>query len=318
MILAALLFAANASTELPVFALPNRGAGIGFDDLSYSASLGRVIAPAGRTGFIAFIDPNTRTTTMIGGFSTTDTYGGGHDYGVTSAVQGEGVFYATDRTSGELVTIDFGKRKIMSRTKLAASPDYVRYVSSRQEVWVTEPDESQIEIFSVADAVNPKSVAKVHVEGGPESLVIDDEHGRAYSNLWKSTTIAVDLETRKIVAEWPNGCTGSRGLALDREHGVLFIGCAEGKAVALKDGKVVSEGESGAGVDIIDYAAGRLFVPGGKAGNLTIFATDAEGMMKKLRTVNTAEGAKCVVADPKGRAFVCDPAKGRLFMVDGR
>ncbi|MEO8036630.1 MAG: hypothetical protein ABI837_19495 [Acidobacteriota bacterium] len=318
MFLAALLFATAASTDLPVFSLPNGGAGIGFDDLGYSSALGRIIVPAGRTGNIDLIDPNTRTTTMLSGFSTSDKYEGGHDFGVTSAVAGEGMIYATDRTAGELVTVDFGKRRIVSRLKLSAGPDYVRYVASRHEVWVTEPDASQIEVFSLADPGAPKAAETIAIEGGPESLVIDDEHGRAYTNLWKSTTLSIDLETRKVVARWPNQCEGSRGLALDREHDILFVGCAEGKAVALSDGKVVAEAESGQGVDIIDFAAGRLFVPGGKSGTLTIFATDENGAMKKLRTVKTAEGAKCVVADPKGRAFVCDPARGRLIMVDGR
>ena len=41
-------------------ALPGGDGGIGFDDLMFSPALHRVLAPAGRTGKLDLIDPNTR------------------------------------------------------------------------------------------------------------------------------------------------------------------------------------------------------------------------------------------------------------------
>lgn len=63
-------------------------------------------------------------------------------------------------------------------------------------------------------------------------------------------TVAIDLKTHKVVAKWPNGCGGSRGIALDEARGLLFVGCDEGKAVTLDvahAGKVVATAETGEG-----------------------------------------------------------------------
>lgn len=49
--------------------LPGGDAGIGFDDLMFSSSLHRVLAPAGRTGKLALIDPATLNIESISGFS---------------------------------------------------------------------------------------------------------------------------------------------------------------------------------------------------------------------------------------------------------
>ena len=149
----------------------------------------------------------------------------------------------------------------MSRAKLGASPDYVRFVAATREVWVTEPDAERIEIFAFGNDGIPaaKSVGVITVKGGPESLVIDSRHGRAYAHLWKGETVAIDLtRTWRIRRHWKNGCRGSRGIALDESRGFLFAGCAEGAAVVLSvdDGRELSHVSSGDGVDIIDYDAG--------------------------------------------------------------
>jgi hypothetical protein len=312
--------AAAMTTGNTIIDLPNGRPGVGFDDLAYSAALKRIIVPAGRSGNIDLIDPETRGITVIPGFSSSATDGKGHDFGVTSADAGEGgLLYATDRTTGELDVVNVSARKIVARVKLASGPDYVRYVSSTNEAWVSEPDAEQIEIFSLgADKASPKASATIHVSGGPESLVIDTGRKRAYTNLWKGSTLAIDLQSRETVSRWLNHCAGSRGLALDREHDVLFVGCSEGKAVALHGGVIVAEETTGVGVDIIDYNAGRLFVPAAKAANLTIFSSDAGGKLTRRDTVDTAAGAHCVAADSHGRGFVCDPGHGRLLVVGAR
>src|SRR5262249_2982932 len=116
---------------------------------------------------------------------------------------------------------------------VSASPDYARYVAATGEVWVTEPDAEKIEVFSVADATRPVSVGSVSVAGGPESLVIDGTRARAYTFLWGGGAVAIDVQTRMIAEQYPNGCAASRGLALDEARGFLFAGCHEGKAVTL-------------------------------------------------------------------------------------
>src|SRR5437762_1248233 len=87
--------------------------------------------------------------------------------------------------------------------------DDMRFVAPRSEVWVTEPDAEKIEIFTVPTGATPTPVhaADIAVRGGPESLVVDAAHGRAYTHLWHGQTFAIDVAARSIAARWPNGCS---------------------------------------------------------------------------------------------------------------
>jgi hypothetical protein len=146
---------------------------------------------------------------------------------------------------------------------------------------------------------------------------VDGKRGRAYTHLWKGKTVAIDVKARSVTATWENGCTGSRGIALDESGRFLFAGCAEGKAVVLDTGtgKMLSSLAAGDGVDIIDYDAtlSHLYLPGGKSATLAVLGVSREGQLSLLGTLPTAAGAHCVAA-VKGSVFVCDPKKGRLIV----
>jgi len=313
--------AANPA-ETSAIALPGGEGGIGFDDLRWSPRLGRVLVPAGRTGNLCLVDPASGAVETIPGFGKAEGFAGGHGDGTTSVDEGRGLLFAIDRTKREVAVADPGTRKIVSTAPLAGSPDYVRYVPSTDELWVTEPDSEAIEIFDAQGAPSsaPRSVARIEVAGGPESLVVDGTRGRAYTHLWEGTTVAIDPKSRTVVARWPNGCGGSRGIALDEPKGFLFVGCAEGRAAVLDvahDGKELSSAATGAGVDIIDYdpATGHLFVPGAKSATLTILGVAADGALSVLGTAPVARGSHCAVTDGRRRVFVGDPDRGRLLVI---
>ena len=300
-------------------ALPDGGGGIGFDDLRFSPELHRVLAPAGRTGRLDLIDPTAHAIESIGGFSTSDGFGGGHGDGTTSVDVGAGLLFATDRGRDEVVVIDAATRQLASTTKLAAGPDYVRWVEPSQEVWVTEPRTKQIEWFALAERKLVRKGA-IPVPGGPESLVIDASRGRAYTHTWGDTTVVIDLAGHAEVARWKNGCKSSRGIALDEKRGLLFVGCAEGRATVLDvahDGGQLSAAEAGRGVDIVAYSPqlAHLYVPSGDSATLTILGVTAAGKLDVLGSVAVAEGAHCVTADDAGHAYVCDPEHGALLVV---
>lgn len=315
-----LAFAAPGSV-----ALPDGARGIGFDDLRFDASLGMVLAPAGGTGNLDLVDPKTAAVTAIGGFSRTAGGGDGHGHGVTSVDGGEGWLFATDRTARAVVVIDPRARKIVGRAHLAGGPDYVRYVAATRELWVTEPGDARIEVFTLSQPGKdappaPAHAAFIPIPGGPESLVIDGKRGRAYTHRWKRETLAVDLKTRRIVATWSAGCGAPRGIALDEARGFLLIGCDDGEATALDvehGGKLLSTAKSGRGVDIIAYDAGRqrLYLPGDESATMAIIAVSAAGALTVLGTQPTVAGAHCATTDGAGNVYVCDPARGRLLVV---
>lgn len=303
-------------------ALPGAEPGIGFDDLRYSSALHRVLVPAGRTGTLDLIDPNTLTVTSIAGFGTVGDYSGGHDDGPTSVDEGNGLLYVTDRTTGKVDVVDPAAARIVASASLAAGPDYVRYVKARNELWVTEPDADQVEILTLASAPTaaPVHSAVVAVDNGPESMVIDNKRGRAYTHRWKATTVAIDLTTRAIVAEWPNGCTSSRGIALDEERGFLFAVCSEGNVSVLdvaNRGKILSTFSRGSGFDVIGYAprTGHLYLAGKGCACLVTLGVSAQGTLSFLDQVKAGGRTHCAVADDLGHAWWCDQDQGSIWRV---
>ena len=312
---------APAAPAPALIALPGGAGGVGFDELRYARALGKLLVPAGRTGSLDLVDPATGAVEAIAGFAESSPGRSGHGEGTTSADEGAGLLFAIDRTRTTVDVIDPAARAIVGSAGLAAEPDYVRFVASRRELWVTEPDAEQIEIFALPEGAPPAPEKRglIAVAGGPESLVIDARRGRAYTHLWKGGTVAIDLATRAIVATWSNGCEGSRGIALDEARGWLFTGCREGRATVLDvaDGRLLSSAPTGAGVDIIDYDAGRghLYVPASQSATLTILGVSAAGELSVLGTAQVAKGAQGVATDGAGRVFVGDPLAGQLVVV---
>lgn len=298
-----------------VIDLPGGAAGIGFDDLQYSPRLRRVLVPAGRTGRLVLVDPASHAVEAISGFSAAEHFAGGHDFGITSVADTGDALAVTDRTSRELLLVDPSRKVITARVPVAAGPDYVRWVAATRELWVTEPDSDQIEVFSLAPL---KHSAVIEVPGGPESLVIDGPQGRAYTHLWKGKTVAIDLRTRAVGKPIANGCTGSRGIEVDVRHELVFAGCADGQLTVLRGDRVVASMAPVRGMDIIAWSAEKrhLYVAGRESGDLAIVRVSERGELTLLGKAAGARGGHCVTTDDSGHAFVCDPAGGRLIVVD--
>jgi DNA-binding beta-propeller fold protein YncE len=321
--LALALAACRASTPpgVATVPLPDGRPGIGFDDLRFSATWG-VLAPAGRTGNLALVDEQTHAVTTIGGFSQEPIRFAGHDQGATSVDEGAGFLFVTDRDTQRLSVIDPSAKQIVASATLAANPDYVRYVPETNELWVTEPDSQQIEVFTL-DGHQPVHAALISAPGGPESLVIDRTRARAYTNTFGPTTYSVDVRARQVVEAWPNGCQEARGIALDEIGGFVFAGCLEGRGTSLD----VTRGGALAGmldapvtqVDIIDYApgGGHLYLPGAGNATLAIVGVSATGALTLLATVPSVSDGHCVTADDRGNAWICDTDNGQLLVISG-
>jgi DNA-binding beta-propeller fold protein YncE len=303
-------------------AMPGGESGIGFDDLRFSGTLGKVLAPAGRTGDLDLVDPTSSAVTRISGFSSRSSYGGGHDDGPTSVDEGRGFLFVTDRTAQEIAVVDPKASAIVSRAALGAHPDYIRYVAATDELWVSEPSAGQIEIFALSSGSPPmvSQSGAVPVDNGPESLVIDNHRARAFTHRWQRSTVAIDVKTRAVVGDWPNGCAASRGIAVDEDRGFLFAACWEGTVTVLDtahDGKRLSTIARGSGFDVIGYAPqlGHLYLTGSSCECLVVIGVSAAGSLSLLGRLPAAASSHCAVADDQRQAWVCDPDGGRLWRV---
>ena len=316
--------AAGAESNSPApaksFRLTPNG-GIGFDDLWFSGELRAVLAPAGGTGCVELFASTTVSRTSLCGIGPSSNYAGGHGEGTTSADFGAGFVFAIERNSQTLQVVDPKARNVVFTAPLSGGPDYVRWVASKREVWVTEPEQEQLEVFSLASDGAPKlsNVGTIAVKGGPESLVIDADHDRAFTHLWQGRTVQIGLKSRATGESFANGCTGSRGIALDAARGLLFVGCSEGKAVVLDvehGGKVVDSIETAAGVDIVavNPSLHHLYVPASSDGSVAVLGVASHGKLSRLGTLQATRGAHCVTADDQGRVWVCAPESGSLLV----
>lgn len=315
---------AAAPRQLKQLDLPGVPANAGFDDMGFVGELNRVVVPGGISGTVFFIDPKTGTVSEAAQVAPAAKGRRGRDAGTTSAAYADGYLIASDHNAQSLAIADARSGKVLSHVPLASGSDYIRYVAPLKEVWVTEPEAHQIERFRAAlSGPHPtlKPVGVIDVPGGPESLVIDENTGRAYTNLWKKITLAIDLHSGKIVARWEDSCQGPRGLALAPRHQLLFVGCTEGKAVALdlaRNGAVVASAPTGPGVDIIAWNPHlqHLYVPGSHSATLTVLELAKDKALREVGMARVAHGSHCVATDGVSKAYVCDPRHGRILVYD--
>ncbi len=316
----ALAVSAAASAGTTLLRIPGGAHGLGFDDLGYAPALGRVLVPAAQSGALVLVDPANDALRVLADVAPAGHAVSGHDAGTTSADYGEGLLFASDHERMAVVAVDPQTGAVVARAQLAGGPDYVRYVAPLHQVWVSEPHQKQIERFAVTAGAHPAltRVGAVSVPGGPESLVIDAARGQAYSNEWKDHTVAIALRNPRVTARWANGCEGSRGLALDAAGHTLFVGCKEGRVVALDldhAGRIEASAKVGAGVDIIAWnpVLHHVYAPGAVSATMTVLDFK-DGTLKPVATVPTAAHAHCVATDGKAVAYVCDPGAGALIV----
>ncbi len=261
--------------------LPGGEEGIGFDDIVYAPALHQVIVPAAQTGRVYLIDPATWSHESCAVWQGR----------TTSADAGDGYVFAADRTHSAVNVIDPKLHKVVASATLEMEPDIAADV-------------------------------KVAGGGGPESLAVDPVRSRVYTNREdQKVTVAIDIASRRIVAEWKNGTEGSSsGLALDETEAWLFVGSGAG-GVAVVDvahnGRILGTLKVGKGTDLIGYnpILRHVYVPDPKEGTLAIIGVSPGGEPRLLGTVETAKGSHAAAADNRGQVWVTDPHHGRLLVV---
>jgi len=307
----------NPVKAVPV-SLPGGERGIGFDDIVYAPAMQQILVPAAQTGRVYLIDPATRSHESCAVWQGR----------TTSADAGDGYVFAADRSHSAVTVMDPKLHKVVASATLEMEPDIVRYVPATHEVWVTEEDprKGQVEIlaFSAGDTVVLSHAADVKVSGGggPESLAVDPLRSRVYTNREdQRVTVAIDIPSRRIVAEWKNGTEGSSsGLALDETQAWLFVGSGAGGVAVLDvahDGRILGTLKVGKATDLIGYnpALRHVYVPDPKEGRLAIIGVSRGGEPHLLGTVETVEGSHAAAADNRGQVWVTDPHHGRLLVV---
>jgi DNA-binding beta-propeller fold protein YncE len=315
--------------------LPGASGTVTLDYFTYDRARARLWVPAGNTASVDVIDGKTDEITRIQGFHTAEVSLRGKRpvLGPTSVTIGDGVVYVGNRADAHICIIDATTLKPGDCTAvapdsagLAASPDGLVYVAPTKELWMTTgapplgvaAGDRSISIFDASTPTRLTPKAKLALGGSAEGYAVDEARGLFYTNLEEAgETIAIDVRRDSIVSRWHSGCDQPRGLALDPGRGLLFVACSD-RVVSLDaahGGRIAGSISTGGGLDNIDYyeAKGVLYAAASEVGTLTVAQVDADGGIRRVATVQTAVGARGVVADGAGRAYIADPVGGRIL-----
>jgi DNA-binding beta-propeller fold protein YncE len=153
------------------------------------------------------------------------------------------------------------------------------------------------------DAASGTPAGTITLEGKPEFAAADGQ-GHIYNNLEdKSELLQIDSQKLTITARWPLSPGQSpSGLAIDREHRRLFVGC-HNQMMAVVDadsGKVLATPEIGQGVDANAFDPGtQLAFSSNGDGTLTVVHEDSPEKFTPVASVPTQRGARTMALDLK-------------------
>src|SRR5437763_2216488 len=146
--------------------------------------------------------------------------------------------------------VDLKTLRTISKVETGTNPDALVYEPVRGEVYFFNHSGNSA---TVINAKTASIVSTIALGGSPEFAVVDGAAGRVYCNIEDKSEVAViDRAKHQDVARWPLGPgTEPTGMAFDRAHHRLFVGCSN-KVMTMLDtetGKVVATVPIGTGVD---------------------------------------------------------------------
>jgi DNA-binding beta-propeller fold protein YncE len=219
--------------------------------------------------------------------------------------------YATSGEPGSVVVFDLKTlRKIQEIPTHQADTDVILYDRPSGHIFTFNGDSHN------ATVIDPKTdrVLKVLPLGGDPEFAVSDGNGYIYDDLEsKSAVLRINTQTLEIEKRWPikPGETPS-GLAMDRKHQRLFIGCRDKKMVVMNaaNGQVVRVLPIGGHVDTtyFDPASQTVFNSCGD-GTLSVIREDSPDKYSVLEDAATEPGARTMAFDPKTGDVFSDTAR---------
>jgi DNA-binding beta-propeller fold protein YncE len=197
--------------------------------------------------------------------------------------------------SGAILVFNMKTYKVLGRIPTMPDSDGIIYDAALNRILAVSGDGNALMIFN--PDIDPKSGKidpPIDLGGSPEFLA-SDASGRVYINLPDKNEVAVvDVHTRKVIARWPVAPGGKPvGMAIDRAHHLLFIGCRGPQkliVMSTENGKIVAALPIGSGNDAVRYFNGQAFASC-RDGSLTVVDEKA-GKFVVEQKITTAEGAR--------------------------
>src|ERR1700687_4127037 len=158
--------------------------------------------------------------------------------------------FSSNGQSNSITIFDLKTLAVINEVNLPAAngPDGFMYDPSSKRVFVFN---ARSHDASAIDAKTGEVAGTVPLTGKPEAAQTDGM-GHAWVNIEdKAELIEFDTKELKVLANTPlPNCEDPTGMAIDRAHKRLFIGChSKVMLVASYDGKIVASGAIGEGGD---------------------------------------------------------------------
>jgi DNA-binding beta-propeller fold protein YncE len=217
--------------------------------------------------------------------------------------------FITEDEANQITIFDLRTLKTIATAKTGKGPDGIVYDPASRRVFAFSHDGTTTAVDAATGAV----VGTIELDGQPEFAAADGQ-GYVYNNIEnKSEVLQIDSHTLKVLNRWPLGPGESpSGMAIDRQHRRLFVGCRNQTLVAMdaETGKVVATEPIGEGVDAnrFDPSTQLVFSSNGD-GTLGIVHEDSPDTYTVVTNIRTQRGARTMELDPKTHRIYLVTAK---------
>ena len=205
-------------------------------------------------------------------------------------------------TDGKVVIFDLNTLKVTGEAKAGRNPDAIIYDDGTKRVFAFNGGSSDA---TAIDAATGEVAGTIPLEGKPEFGAADGK-GTVFVNIEnKNEVVVIDSKKLTVKARWPVAPGDEpSGLAFDRTHRRLFIGCGGNNKMVIMNadnGKVIVALPIGPGVDAcgFDPATGLAFSSNGQDGTLTVVHEDSPDKFTVVENAKTEPRARTMAVDLK-------------------
>lgn len=223
----------------------------------------------------------------------------------------------TTNGDGSTTVFQLSTLKTIDRIKFGEDADAAFYDPVTKQLAFMMGDSKEIAFL---DARTGSVVGKLKMESKKLDGSAPDGEGNLFiAERDRNAVARVDIRQRKVTAEWKTApCEEPTGLAFDRAHKRIFVGC-RGKSPVLAvldsdSGKVITTLEIGRGNDgvVYDPETHKIYTSNGLDANLVIYDQVDADTYKLAEAAMTRPNARTMALDPKTKKVYLVTAEGTV------
>jgi YVTN family beta-propeller protein len=204
-------------------------------------------------------------------------------------------------TSNPVTMFDTQTLKVIKTINTGGHPDGYLDDPIAHRVYILSHAEPNV---TVLDAATGNILGTINLGGEPEESELDN-HGHLFIDVENMNRIAVvDTATMKLTGNYDISSVsgGCAGLAIDRDHGILFAACRDKNNMVIlrsSDGHILTTLPIGVGCDgaLFNPATEEVYSTQGD-GTLTIIKESSPTDFAVEQTLKTERGARTITFDP--------------------